>query len=838
MFLPKIKKNIFIQKIQKTFLCILVFLIIFTPSAISAQGLFPTGSGGNAPTGSGFLNTGGNQSIIGSLRLGRTLGNALSCAGITPQAVLSTVLPSPNDLGSNLAPIFQDGAGSDIIDDAVEDNPVLDFIDSNLLDTSDPSGALADFLIQQQPVPVEDRGVRKEAEKIQEEAQKAEENSRWMVFKENCLDAIVRDLVMQTLNRITLATVDWINSGFDGKPFYVENTGAFFRNIAEDEFRLFEASLTGLNNPGLQPFGQNIVRAFELGLRRRFEQNMQSSLHQVLLNGASRQQWQLDFSVGGWVGYNAFLQPNNNIFGAYIESAQYLPTRLAGGYARAPALDIQREIMQSSGFLSQRECVATQAQNQSFLPSDHPMRMPAGTPVIRTVGDIPTNVFDYITSENGLGIDPEQDAQGQYINAVEIINAAENARRRSICIRWRTVTPGNYIADSLTSALIDTTRDQLISSRELNDNIGLLFDAVILQAFNGISSFITPNPSSDPGSPNYNPAWAAVQNPNFGNEFIANSNPYIESQSNTNIVFQGGSYNINNMVSLQQNYVDSLINLSQSLALVVRNIRELDYCVPGPNPLWFETAQENMNNYFTSLASVTFSTDPAFYAQILFEVTGMVADEDFFNVTSMEVLYDVVGSIFNQYSQLVNTEYTQTNVPAIRNLATAYYNQMLNTHIPNLQTVLTSLGEANQNLQILNNFNSQLQNITNQSDPQIQIIQGSIQNLTGLPTQGVINQTNNLIAEAESLVSQTAESRDACLVEVLGNDYQGLNNRREYPQNLSNVVSSLPVFDSFFSDVTIGFQGDTSLQPSLLSPNMISQDGQLSVFEDFLSSVY
>ena len=55
------------------------------------------------------------------------------------------------------------------------------------------------------------------------------------------------------LQKLTISTVNWINSGFDGKPSFVQDSGKFFKDIAKNEILQFGMEI---NNPELFPFGK------------------------------------------------------------------------------------------------------------------------------------------------------------------------------------------------------------------------------------------------------------------------------------------------------------------------------------------------------------------------------------------------------------------------------------------------------------------------------------------------------------------------------------------------------------------------------------------------------
>lgn len=143
-----------------------------------------------------------------------------------------------------------------------------------------------------------------------------------MWIKEFILDTIAWTAANMVIDQMTKETVNWINSGFKGNPLFVTNPGAFFKDIADQTSGVFfeEFGLTGI----CQPFKVRL----ELALRtanRPYQRRMQCTVSRVIENIEAFEQ---DFLAGGWAGWIAMTtQPQNNIYGAYLESADELARR-------------------------------------------------------------------------------------------------------------------------------------------------------------------------------------------------------------------------------------------------------------------------------------------------------------------------------------------------------------------------------------------------------------------------------------------------------------------------------------------------------------------------------
>lgn len=167
-------------------------------------------------------------------------------------------------------------------------------------------------------------------------------------FRENFLDCITRGIAKIAIERITASTVDWINSGFDGKPAFIQDYKKFFTDIADrsaGEF-LQGTSLAFLCSPFQLKVKIAIAQSYA---RNRSGGQQQCSLSKVVgnidnfMNG--------DFKEGGWRGLlSVTTEPTNNPFGAYMYGQGLL--------RQVIAYDQQTATLKISpgGFLSKEEC--------------------------------------------------------------------------------------------------------------------------------------------------------------------------------------------------------------------------------------------------------------------------------------------------------------------------------------------------------------------------------------------------------------------------------------------------------------------------------------------------
>ena len=131
--------------------------------------------------------------------------------------------------------------------------------------------------------------------------------------KRSFLDCITRAIKRAVLQQMTASIVNWINSGFNGKPSFVQNYQQFFTNVADvaaGEY-IRGSSLSFL----CSPFQLQVRIAIARSYARR--NASQCSLTGVIKNVNSFMQG--NFSAGGWPGLLAFTTtPTNNPYGAYM----------------------------------------------------------------------------------------------------------------------------------------------------------------------------------------------------------------------------------------------------------------------------------------------------------------------------------------------------------------------------------------------------------------------------------------------------------------------------------------------------------------------------------------
>ena len=294
-------------------------------------------------------------------------------------------------------------------------------------------------------------------------------------IKENCLDAIAYTASKIVLAKITESTLNWINSGFDGSPTFVQEPGSFFESIANERISTFTAQI-GFD-PNRYPFGRLTAQNIINSIQNQLDYNASVSSGNLLNydnnpNIPYKQRFdnytQDFFYGGGWDGYLAVTQITEaNPFDSYIKSVNQVgPTINAAQQQKNPITQITQELQQSGGFLALKKCV-----DPSWYTSER---------------SDPTFTRAEATAQSKN--DPN-DADTQ---------AAREWLVDHTCLRYETKTPGTAIAQQLNIST-SSVNSQLINADELNESISAVFDALIKQLFKEGVASLSGEDTTNPG---------------------------------------------------------------------------------------------------------------------------------------------------------------------------------------------------------------------------------------------------------------------------------------------------------------------------------------------------
>lgn len=273
-------------------------------------------------------------------------------------------------------------------------------------------------------------------------------------------------IVRGLLQKMTQATVKWINSGFHGAPLFVQNPESFFGDIAKYEVRNF-VNLIGYDI--YQPFGKDIALNTINAYKRKFEDNARYTLSKVVDDPVLLNNYRNNFNVGGWNGFLINTQyPQNNYLGYQLLATKQLASKVRGTTQNA-AQKVRTTLNQGMGFLSPKACPS----NPSYNNGTNEFLKPAFHPTVTLQEPDPNNP----DQEQALA-----DAQKEYYEAVD--NEKFTWEQTNECPGGLVATtPGSVVANQITNALGSTFRQGELGAA-LGNSISAILDALLAQLTN------------------------------------------------------------------------------------------------------------------------------------------------------------------------------------------------------------------------------------------------------------------------------------------------------------------------------------------------------------------
>ncbi|MDP3762906.1 MAG: hypothetical protein Q8Q97_02435 [bacterium] len=134
-----------------------------------------------------------------------------------------------------------------------------------------------------------------------------------------CTDAAAYFLAQLLLRALSQSIINWIKTGgINGSPLYVENFSDFFRNELDNAAGIFLEEYLGSQVFSFicSPFRLQVGNLLNTTLlHRSFDRRARCTISDIVANV---QNFQVDFTAGGWGGWIAMLEPNNNAAGSYL----------------------------------------------------------------------------------------------------------------------------------------------------------------------------------------------------------------------------------------------------------------------------------------------------------------------------------------------------------------------------------------------------------------------------------------------------------------------------------------------------------------------------------------
>lgn len=375
---------------------------------------------------------------------------------------------------------------------------------------------------------------------------------------EGCFNGIATTLAKNQLTALTRSAVSWINTGFSGNPLYVQNITSLTTGIERNVLETGINQLTNQNSayPYGTAFSQSVIRGYRSGglfnSGANALDNLTSDLSFFITDPNSyftvedertvlqrsqdaNKAFSDDFSTGGWDGWLAFTQRDqNNPLGFTMRASQYLADDINNQTTNTKA-----EVLQNNGFLSQKRCIKWQIYDDKGNPkiSQKYINWQKDSLNSSLIGPISTRpeMFVFAANKSNSGYD--------------------------VCKEWDVVTPGSLIKDQM-SAYITSPVRQLELADTINESLNAVFSILLskLQS-NGLSGLSSEQYIYD----EQNMDWTTTPGGNFSN-VVGNYNSYTSGFDLTRDL--GNTYIYDNPVKLgtwNANENVNLTNTNQSL---------------------------------------------------------------------------------------------------------------------------------------------------------------------------------------------------------------------------------------------------------------------------------
>ena len=317
-------------------------------------------------------------------------------------------------------------------------------------------------------------------------------------FREECLNGIAYTLARNQLATMTKQTMNWVTSGFNGDPMYARNINNFLSSV-EDEitYQVLNniKNTDGSYNTRDYPYGKDFERSYVKSRQsaQNFAESSKQDLTNYLTGGATIEEFAGDFSKGGWAGWLALTQhENNNPLGYTKNVAQEIANKQAKEIE-----NVKEELNRNDGFLDQKKCVAFGATKKSAQKNSDQQQaetylarakeastngLMKTTNICKEKGD---ESLDCIKSKSET--DKLIQKYNEYLKGAQK-NYDTTTAGDADCTEWETVTPGSLIKDKV-STYLNSPERQLEIADNINEVLSVLFAELINKLrLDGLSS--------------------------------------------------------------------------------------------------------------------------------------------------------------------------------------------------------------------------------------------------------------------------------------------------------------------------------------------------------------
>jgi hypothetical protein len=431
---------------------------------------------------------------------------------------------------------------------------------------------------------------------------------------EGCFNGIATTLAKNQLTALTRSAVSWINTGFSGNPLYVQNITSLTTGIERNVLETGIDQLTNQNSayPYGTAFSQSVIRGYRSGglfnSGTNALNNLTSDLSFFITDPNSyytvnderttmqRAQdaniaFSNDFSTGGWDGWLAFTQRDqNNPLGFTMRASQYLADDI-----NSQTTNTKAEVLQNNGFLSQKRCTMYQIfdKNGVAKTNDVPYsELAAGTP--DRMGKLPgvVQIYSEPYIDPDLGEMPGQDAITVLQYNVYQKNKTDSGF--DVCVDKEIVTPGSLIKDQM-SAYITSPVRQLELADTINESLNAVFSILLskLQS-NGLSGLSSEQYIYD----EQNMDWTNSTNGSLGGSSVYNNNGAYSSGFDLTRDL-GNTYIYDNPVKLGTWNANENINLTNTNQSLYPDLAPVNYSSQNNGSDLDNNVNQTSNVYYT-----------------------------------------------------------------------------------------------------------------------------------------------------------------------------------------------------------------------------------------------
>lgn len=444
----------------------------------------------------------------------------------------------------------------------------------------------------------------------------------WKTFTLDLLKQVGMGIAKVLLNKMTEATINWINGGFQGSPKFVENPKSFFKDIGDTQLRNL-VDTVGYNAAKF-PYGRQISKLLiedSIYKNGDFATRARATLDQTI--GADWKRFTNDFSVGGWEAYDDYYQnPANNAVGMLFLAADEAAQKVSKAQ-----VEVQTELNQGQGFLAQKTCVAYR-EGPKF--DDNGMETTSNSNIASSSKASLQNALDALNAAEAelknatpgtpeyVEIQKEVAFQKDNVQQLKFQTAAQNehnvlsggAKTDADCLQWQQLSPGSIVQSQIARALGSKfSQNELAQAmgNSLSSIINALTTTLLNKGLRALTTISSPDKTQTEWSYDGLTLSGQTEAGTNGSNWADTPDSLLDIQElfytgqNTGLTDENGNPVKLTIIEQAQRQVDAYKNLialinggvqknpdgsTTKVKSLASRIRDLDYAVPGPKLGW------------------------------------------------------------------------------------------------------------------------------------------------------------------------------------------------------------------------------------------------------------